>query len=440
MEFSGKDVSGSLNARYAETVAFMFRQLPMYQMVGASAYKKDLHNTLALLDSLGNPHRKLTCIHVGGTNGKGSTSHLLSAVLQAKGLKTGLFVSPHYRDFRERIKCNGQLVGKRFVVEFIERMRPVIQAVQPSFFELTTAMAFDYFARRKVDVAVIEVGLGGRLDSTNVISPVLSVITNISYDHTNILGNTLPLIAAEKAGIIKANTPVVIGETHPETAALFLEKAAQNHAPLFFADQHYRAEIRDSNFRHSTFDVYREGILYYENLVANLSGAYQRFNLQTVLQAVECLPASLRPDEQAIRDGLADLKKRTAFIGRWELIQDKPRILLDSAHNEGGLKEALEEIRRIPCQSLHIVFGASKDKDIEHILDMLPRHARYYFAKASISRALDAGELAARAAAHGLEGRSYSSVKNALRAAKRRAGADDLIFVGGSIFIVAEVI
>ena len=435
-----KDVSHSLNARYAETLAFMFRQLPMYQMVGASAYKKDLHNTLALLDFLGNPHQRLTCIHVGGTNGKGSTSHLLSAVLQAKGLKTGLFVSPHYRDFRERIKCDGQLVGKRFVVEFIERVRPVIETVQPSFFELTTAMAFDYFARRKVDVAVIEVGLGGRLDSTNVITPVLSVITNISYDHTNILGNTLPLIATEKAGIIKANIPVVIGETHPETAVVFQGRAAQHHAPLFFADQHYYAEIRRSDFQYSTFDVYREGILYYENLEANLSGAYQRFNLQTVLQAVECLPSYLRPDEQAIRNGLADLKKRTAFIGRWELVQDKPRILLDSAHNEGGLKEALDEVLRIPCQALHIVFGASKDKDMEHILDMLPRHARYYFAKAAIPRALDAGELAAKANAHGLKGRRYSSVKNALRAAKRRAGADDLIFVGGSIFIVAEVI
>jgi dihydrofolate synthase/folylpolyglutamate synthase len=435
-----KDVSNSLNARYAETLAFMFRQLPMYQMVGASAYKKDLHNTLALLDFLGNPHQGLTCIHVGGTNGKGSTSHLLSAILQAKGLKTGLFVSPHYRDFRERIKCNGQLVGKRFVVEFIERVRPVIETIQPSFFELTTAMAFDYFARRKVDAAVIEVGLGGRLDSTNVISPVLSVITNISYDHTNILGNTLSLIAAEKAGIIKTDTPVVIGETHPETAGLFLEKAAQQHAPLVFADQHYHAEIRRSDFRHSTFDVYREGVLYYENLVANLSGAYQRFNLQTVLQAVECLPQALRPDEQAIRDGLANLKKRTAFIGRWDLIQETPRVLLDSAHNEGGLKEALKEVQRIPCQTLHIVFGASREKDIEHILDMLPRHARYYFAKASIPRALDAEDLAVRATAHGLKGRSYSSVKNALRAAKRRAGADDLIFVGGSIFIVAEVI
>ena len=435
-----KDVSNSLNARYAETLAFMFRQLPMYQMVGASAYKKDLHNTLALLDFLGNPHQGLTCIHVGGTNGKGSTSHLLSAILQAKGLKTGLFVSPHYRDFRERIKCNGQLVGKRFVVEFIERVRPVIETIQPSFFELTTAMAFDYFARRKVDAAVIEVGLGGRLDSTNVISPVLSVITNISYDHTNILGNTLSLIAAEKAGIIKTDTPVVIGETHPETAGLFLEKAAQQHAPLVFADQHYHAEIRRSDFRHSTFDVYREGVLYYENLVANLSGAYQRFNLQTVLQAVECLPQALRPDEQAIRDGLANLKKRTAFIGRWDLIQETPRVLLDSAHNEGGLKEALKEVQRIPCKSLHIVFGASKDKDLAHILDMLPRHARYYFAKASIPRALDAEDLAVRATAHGLKGRSYSSVKNALRAAKRRAGADDLIFVGGSIFIVAEVI
>jgi dihydrofolate synthase/folylpolyglutamate synthase len=331
-------------------------------------------------------------------------------------------------------------VGKRFVVEFIERVRPVIETVQPSFFELTTAMAFDYFARRKVDVAVIEVGLGGRLDSTNVISPVLSVITNISYDHTNILGNTLSLIAAEKAGIIKTDTPVVIGETHPETAGLFLEKAAQQHAPLVFADQHYHAEIRRSDFQYSTFDVYREGILYYENLEANLSGAYQRFNLQTVLQAVECLPQALRPDEQAIRDGLANLKKRTAFIGRWDLIQETPRVLLDSAHNEGGLKEALKEVQRIPCKSLHIVFGASKDKDLAHILDILPRHARYYFAKASIPRALDAEDLAVRATAHGLKGRSYSSVKNALRAAKRRAGADDLIFVGGSIFIVAEVI
>lgn len=430
----------SQRSRYLETVEFMFSQLPMYHRLGVKAYKKDVNNVLVLMEFLGHPHRKFRSVHVAGTNGKGSTSHMLSAIFQAQGLKTGLFISPHYRDFRERIKLNGALVEKAFVIDFIDRIKPVLDDIQPSFFEITAAMAFDYFAQQHVDIAVVEVGLGGRLDSTNVILPELSVITNISYDHMHMLGDTLPLIAAEKAGIIKENVPVVIGETLSETTPVFVEKAKSQHAPIIFADQHFRAEIIDSDFDYTVFDVYHDGKLRYPALRANLGGSYQRLNLQTVLQAVQSLPSDLQPNENELREGLRTLKQRTNFIGRWEFIQHSPRILVDSAHNEGGIREAITRLLQLEYQQLHIVFGAVNDKDISSILSMLPKQATYYFAKANIPRGLDAVELKAQAASFGLAGRHYSSVKNALRAAKRNASPNDLIFVGGSIFVVAEII
>lgn len=430
----------ALAKRYRETVDFMFSRLPMYHRIGVQAYKKDVRNIQRLLDFLGNPHQHYPCIHVGGTNGKGSTSHMLSAILQAKGLKTGLFVSPHYRDYRERIKLNGALVDKAFVVDFVERIHPMIEEVQPSFFEITAAMAFDYFSRQQADAAVIEVGLGGRLDSTNIITPVLSVITNISYDHMHLLGNTLPEIAGEKAGIIKQEVPVVIGETHPESAPVFRAKAAEMHAPVLFADAHFEARLLEENFNHSVFDIYQDGRLRFARLDLNLSGDFQRLNVQTVLQAADLLREIFGIEDTHIRQGLSGLKHLTRMIGRWDLISENPRVLADSAHNEGGLHIAMEQIKKMSYRQLHMVIGVVQDKDIQSVLRILPQTARYYFAKAGVPRALDARILKEQAAAAGLKGRAYSSVKNALRAARRHAGPDDLIFIGGSIFVVAEVI
>ncbi len=412
----------------------------MYHRTGVQAYKKDVSNILALMDFLGHPHRDFPSIHVAGTNGKGSTAHMISAVLQARGLKTGLFISPHYRDYRERIKLNGQLVEKAFVVDFIEAIRPALDAIRPSFFEMTVAMAFSYFSRQHVDVAVIEVGLGGRLDSTNVIHPLLSVITNISFDHMHLLGGTLPLIAGEKAGIIKPGVPVVIGETHPESAPVFLEKAAQVDAPIVFADQHFRAEVVEEDFHYTLFDVYRDGALRYAALNANLTGEYQQKNLQTALQAIELIAPRFQLEDRHIREGLGNLKSLTRLIGRWDLIRESPRVLADSAHNEAGIRMATEQLGKIPFDQLHIVFGVVNDKDLSGILSLLPKEARYYFAKANIPRGLDARELKRQASAHGLYGKAYSSVNNAFRAAQRQAGEMDLIFIGGSIFVVAEVI
>lgn len=425
---------------YQETLDFLFSQLPMFQRIGAPAYKKDLTNITALCEALGHPQRNYPVIHVAGTNGKGSVSFMLSAVLQAAGLKTGLCVSPHYRDFRERARINGRYVSQAFVVDFVRRVRPVIDAVQPSFFELSTALAFDYFSSEKVDVAIIETGLGGRLDSTNIVEPVLSVITNIGFDHMEFLGDTLPLIAAEKAGIIKPGVPVVIGENHPETMPVFMQTAGNQGAELVCADETYRAVRRSGDVFHSVFDVFKRQELVYSSLEVQLSGGFQTKNIQTVLQAVEILAPQFSITETHIRSGLSRLKTLTGFLGRWDPIGQNPLILCDSAHNEHGLKGVVEELSKMPYSRLHVVFGAVKDKDITAMLRLLPRDARYYFCKANIPRGLDAIQLQQKAAGLNLQGRAYSSVKNALRAAKRNAAPEDLIFVGGSIFVVAEVV
>lgn len=425
---------------YQETLDFLYSQLPMFHRIGAPAYKKDLTNITALCEALGHPHRHYPVIHVAGTNGKGSVSFMLSAILQAAGMKTGLCVSPHYRDFRERARINGQYVPKVFVVDFVQRLRPVIDAVQPSFFELSTALAFDYFSSEKVDVAVIETGLGGRLDSTNIVTPILSVITNIGYDHMDFLGATLPLIATEKAGIIKPGVPVVVGESHPETIPVFQQTANQHHAPLVFADAEYQAIPNSGDVFHTIFDVFRRQQLVYSHLEAQLSGSFQSKNIQTVLQAIETLSPHFAIDETHIRLGLSRLKALTGFMGRWDVISQNPLVLCDSAHNEHGLKLVVEELSKMKYDQLHIVFGVVKDKDLGAMLRLLPQHARYYFCKADIPRGLDAKELQKQAAAIHLRGRYYSSVKNALRAAGRNATPNDLIFVGGSIFVVAEVV
>ncbi len=444
---------------YRETLDFLYAQLPMFHRIGPAAFKKDLTNTLALCEHLGNPHLKFKSIHIGGTNGKGSVSNMLAAVFQASGLKTGLYVSPHYKDFRERIKINGQYIPQKQVVAFVENNRGAIEKIQPSFFELCVAMAFDHFARERVDVAVIEVGLGGRLDSTNVITPLLSVITNISYDHMNMLGDTLPEIAFEKAGIIKPGVPVVVGETHPESTPVFIKKAGESGSKITFADQHYEAREKltdsESDSSSTRYDVFKDGRLFLENLEVQAAGPFQAKNVATVLQAFEVLqeqhlPALIksgntkgRPANDPLRQGLANLRELTRFIGRWQIIGRNPTILCDSAHNEAGLRSAFDKINQIPKSPkarLHIVTGFVNDKDVDKVLGLFPAKARYYFAKADIPRGLDAGVLQEKAAPYGMKGRAYSTVKNALKAAKRAASPDDLIVVIGSIFVVAEVI
>jgi len=436
---------------YKQTLEFLYAQLPMFQRIGPAAFKKDLTNTLALCEHLGNPQHRFRSIHVGGTNGKGSVSHLLAAVLQAAGLKTGLYVSPHYKDFRERIKLNGQYIPRKAVVDFVRKNRETIEQIQPSFFELCVAMAFDYFARQRVDVAVIEVGLGGRLDSTNVITPVLSVITNISYDHQNMLGNTLPEIAAEKAGIIKPGVPVVIGETHPESAPVFLRRAVELGASITFADQQYRVTDKQvPGGDAAVFEVEKDGARLFDQLEAGVSGPFQSKNLATVLSALDTLQSLGFPTSQSmLREGLKNVRAYTRFIGRWQIIGTHPTILCDSAHNEAGLKMVFEnqQTPNSPLQRtlknggrLHIVTGFVNDKEVDGILNIFPTEARYYFAKANIPRGLEAKVLQEKAGKTGLHGRAYSSVRNALKAAKRTAMPEDLILVVGSIFVVAEVI
>lgn len=425
---------------YQKTLDYLYSQLPMFQRTGAAAFKKDLTNIRKLCEALGNPQEQFRSIHIAGTNGKGSVAYMLSAILQAHGYKTGLYVSPHYKDFRERIRINGTYVSRQFIIDFTQKIKPLAEGIQPSFFEMTVAMAFAYFAEQQVDVAVVEVGMGGRLDSTNMLTPVLSVITNIGYDHMQFLGDTLPLIAGEKAGIIKPGVPVVIGETHPETQSVFEQKATQEKAPIIFADQHFRAQVKASTLLQTTFDVYQNEQLRYADLQVNAYGDYQMKNVQAVLQAAELLRAAFKLEDEKIRYGLEYLRALTRFVGRWQLLGEQPTVLCDSAHNEDGLRSAIQQLKKIPHHNLHIVFGVVQDKDVSRMLALLPREARYYFAKADIPRGLDAKQLQEKAKTFDLEGKTYTSVKNALRAAKRQATPDDLIFVGGSVFVVAEVL
>ncbi len=442
------------NHRYQQTLDFLYAQLPMYHRVGAAAFKKDLTNTLALCDHLGNPHHKFPTIHVGGTNGKGSVSHFLAAICQTLGLKTGLYVSPHYRDFRERIKVDGQYIPKRCVVDFVETNRPAIETIQPSFFEMCVAMAFDHFAREKVDIAIVEVGLGGRLDSTNIITPLLSLITNISFDHMDMLGHTLPLIAGEKAGIVKQGIPVIIGEWHAETAPVFVEKASAQAAPIFFAEQHFVTEVVSETLETTLYRVTKNGTTFLPPFEAEVAGPFQQKNINTVAQVVDVLSQLPRFQDiiskkqkkahdvvAALPVALRQLRLLTKFQGRWQVIGTRPTVLCDSAHNDAGLSSVFEKIAALRAgHNLHIVTGFVNDKDLSKALRHFPADARYYFAKANIPRGLDAHALRDRANEYGLEGRAYASVRKALQAAKRRATPDDLVLVVGSIFVVAEVL
>ena len=421
---------------FKETLDYMMQQLPMYHRIGAAAFKKDLTNTLALCSHLDNPHTKFKSIHVGGTNGKGSTSHLLAAILQSAGYKVGLYTSPHYKDFRERIKINGELMSKKYVVDFVAKNKSKFEEIEPSFFEMTVALAFSYFADNQVDIAVIEVGLGGRLDSTNVITPELSVITNISLDHVSMLGDTLPLIAFEKAGIIKKNIPVVIGESHVETDSVFLEKANAENAPIIFADKHFEVKRNDT-----FFDIYKDGKIFFRTLENTLLGDFQLKNTATVFQTIEELrKLNFSISDENIRTAFRDLQGMVKFMGRWQKLQEKPLVIADSGHNEAGVNAATNQLKTLNYSNLYIVTGFVNDKDVSKILSLYPKNATYFFAKANIPRGLDAKILATQAKDFGLEGRAYSSVKNAFRAAKKRANEDDLVLVLGSIFVVAEVL
>ncbi|MFT6935944.1 MAG: dihydrofolate synthase/folylpolyglutamate synthase [Saprospiraceae bacterium] len=428
---------------YQQTLDYLYTQLPMFQRVGKTAFKKDLTNIRKLCEALGNPFEKYPTIHIAGTNGKGSTTHLLAAMFQVTGLKVGVYTSPHYRDFRERIKINGEYISEQEVVEFVENHKLLFEKIQPSFFEITVAMAFEHFARHSVDIAIIETGLGGRLDSTNIITPILSIITNISFDHQNMLGDTLPLIAGEKAGIIKSNVPVVIGETHDETQGVFLKKAIQENAPISFADSFYTAVPLKNDGIKSYYEVRELGHygLVYNNLEFDLAGNYQTKNLITAIHAAEVLQSlGWKFSDADIMTAMANVRSLTKMIGRWEVLNKNPLTIADSGHNEDGIQQVVLQISTMEFKELHFVLGMVNDKDQVKVLKLLPKNALYYFCKPDIPRGLDANILQEKAAECGLMGEVYDSVKEALQSATEDATSEDLIFVGGSTFVVAEVI
>ncbi|MFD1063803.1 bifunctional folylpolyglutamate synthase/dihydrofolate synthase [Winogradskyella litorisediminis] len=403
---------------YQDTVNWLFNQLPMYQKQGKSAYKKDLSNTILLANHLKNPHKKFKSIHVGGTNGKGSCSHMLASILQEADYKVGLYTSPHLKDYRERIKINGKEISKQFVMGFVKKHKLFLEKHTLSFFEMTVGLAFDYFAKSKVDVAIIEVGLGGRLDSTNIIRPELSVITNIGLDHTQFLGDTHAKIAFEKAGIIKPNTPVVIGETHIETKPVFKAKAEEQSVSIYFAD---------------TSDI--------KPLESDLKGLYQEHNIKTVLKAVDVLKESkFKISNKHISQGLLNVVRNTSLLGRWQVLSEFPKIICDTAHNKEGLSITMQQLSNEAYKQLHIVFGVVKDKNLDEIMPILPKNAKYYLAKPDIPRGLEAEILAAKFDKNKLDHKVYSSVNQALSDAKNMAKNNDVIYVGGSTFVVAEIL
>jgi len=426
---------------YSEAENYLFTQLPMYQRQGASAYKADLNTSLSLDAYFGHPHKRYKTVHIAGTNGKGSVSHMLASVLQEAGFKVGLFTSPHLKDYRERIRVNGKLASKEFVTDFVNKNQNKFKELKPSFFEITAAMAFQYFADQNVDVAIIETGMGGRLDSSNIINPILSVITNIGLDHTQFLGDTLPLIAAEKAGIIKKNTPVVIGETDTKTRSVFMKFADENNAPLYMANHTYSAEYALLTLDYlQSFNIYKGSRLHFKGLKLDLLGSYQRKNILTALQAIDVLQKILRFENTAIFAGLPKVVKNTGFAGRWQHLGYNPLIVCDTAHNEDGIRAVTEQIESVPHKKLHFVLGTVDDKNLDKILRLLPQDATYYFTNAKIPRAMDAEQLANQASEYGLEGFVFSDVESALASAKDNAAPEDLIFVGGSTFVVAEVV
>jgi len=403
---------------YNDTLDWMFSQLPMYQREGKSAYKVDLSNTVLLINHLDNPHKNFKSIHVAGTNGKGSSSHMLASILQEAGYKVGLYTSPHLKDFRERIKINGETVSEAFVVRFIEDNKLFFETNQLSFFEMTVGMAFQYFSQEKVDIAVVEVGLGGRLDSTNIITPEVSVITNIGLDHTQFLGNTLDAVAFEKGGVIKPNVPVVIGETQSETKPVFIDLATKNDSEIIFADQQVS-----------------------EDYPSDLKGEYQAKNIQTVATTVKILQRqNYNILENNIKNGFLNVVENTGLLGRWQVLNAHPKVVCDTGHNREGLTYVMKQLSNENYNNLHMVFGVVNDKDIASIIDLLPIKAKYYFCKPNISRGLNAEDLKAVFNDNNLEGEAYNSVNEAYKMALENASHDDFVFIGGSTFVVAEII
>lgn len=435
--------------KYSEVISYLYSRLPMFSRHGTVAIKAGLINTQKFCSHLLEPQKKFKSIHIGGTNGKGSTSHMLAAILQTAGYKTGLYTSPHLKDFRERIKIDGQMISEQEVLKFVNENYDFIEKLQPSFFEVTVAMAFDHFANNQVDIAIIEVGLGGRLDSTNIITPVLSLISNISFDHMNILGDTLPLIAGEKAGIIKMGVPVIISQKQDEVSEVFLKKVVEQKAELVFASEEWKIikneeafgspellsvnVVDKNNFDSSNFE--------FRQIDLDLTGTYQLKNLAGVLSAIKKLKElDYQISEHDIKSALRQVKALTGLMGRWQIIQRNPLLICDTGHNVDGIREVLKNINRISYAQLHMVIGMLGDKDISEILLILPKHAIYYFCSPDLPRAKSAIELSEEAKAFELFGKSYSSVQDAVNSAKKSAGKDDLIFVGGSTFVVAELL
>lgn len=429
---------------YSETLDFLFSRLPIFQRIGPAAYKNNLENTHRLDKFYGHPHQQFKSIHVAGTNGKGSVSHMLAAVLQLAGYKTGLYTSPHLKDFRERIRIDGKMISKNDISEWVDnyRINNNVWKLEPSFFELTVAMAFDLFAKHKIDIAVVEVGLGGRLDSTNIITPDVSIITNIGLDHIELLGNDIKTIAAEKSGIIKPDVPIVVGTTQPEIQSVFEIAARKNNAPLFYADQEYKVEyaLRDLA-GNQVVSVIRGEKKFMQDLTLDLKGMYQQKNVPAVLKSIELLrEKGWKIENTAIYRGLSETVKTTELQGRWQIIGNNPLMVCDTGHNAEGIAEITNQIKQTPYKNLHIVFGMVNDKSPEKILNCLPQDAFYYFTKASIPRALNEKILAEKAALYGLKGQVFPKVSQAFKMAQEKAGKNDLIFIGGSTFVVAEIL
>ncbi len=421
----------TIHPDYPATLQYLYDNLPVFHRIGAVAYKPDLGNTLALCKTLGDPQYKFKSIHIAGTNGKGSSSHMIAAILQSAGYRTGLYTSPHLKEFTERIRINGAEVEQSFVVDFVRRIQPSIEIIRPSFFEITVAMAYDYFAQQEVDIAVIEVGLGGRLDSTNIITPLVSLITNISYDHKDLLGDTLPKIAFEKAGIIKRTIPVVISEHQSEVIDVFKNKAREEHAPL---------QVASERFTFDGSDVFDNDVIRFANLNPQLKGKYQRKNIPGVILAIEKLNEQgfLITDDH-IKNGIEQVTSLTGLKGRWQKLGENPLMICDTGHNEAGIKEVVEQIKSVSFKKLYMVIGMVKDKDISGVLSLLPKEAYYLFCQAKLPRAMDANELFGKAKSVGLTGSVEPDVNRALHIAMEMAGRDDMIFIGGSTFVVAEI-
>ncbi len=427
---------------YSQTIDFMFKSLPMFQRQGKAAYKANLDNSIAFDKYLNHPHKAFKTIHIAGTNGKGSTSHMLASVLQEAGYKVGLYTSPHLKDFRERIKVNGEMVTETFVVNFIDKIKDFIKEFQPSFFEMTVFMAFEYFKEQKVDIAVIETGMGGRLDSTNLITPLVSVITNISLDHTQFLGDTIEKIAIEKAGIIKNKIPVIVGESNSAYDSVFLNKAVEKNTSCEFSNKKYHISYALNTFENrQVFDIYKGEEKVFEQIELDLLGHYQQKNVLTVIHALDQLDSSqITISKDNIYSGLKKVVGNTQLLGRWQILGNNPIVICDTGHNEAGIELILQQIKQTAYKNLHIVWGMVNDKSIDKIMGILPKDAQYYFTRANVPRALDEEELYRIAQKYHLKGNTYKTVQLALEASKQSANQNDLIFVGGSTFVVAEVV